>query len=96
MWMQKIIRGLTNVFPKEYTCDYLRSGWAYVKVNITTCLYFCCFHSTHAHIFSIYRNLYRVRGQEHGFYYRVVSCCFMTSVSLVSRFLIYGKRDALA
>lgn len=34
MWMQKVIRGVTNVFPKEYTCDYIRGGWCYMKVNI--------------------------------------------------------------
>lgn len=32
--MQKIIRGVTNVFPKEYTVDFVRAGWCYMKVNL--------------------------------------------------------------
>lgn len=34
--MQKVIRSLTNVFPKEYSADYTRAGWCYVKKSITT------------------------------------------------------------
>lgn len=33
VWMQKIIRSVTNVFPTEYTTDYIRAGWCYMKVN---------------------------------------------------------------
>lgn len=33
LWMQKIIRSVTNVFPKEYTFDYMRAGWCYMKVG---------------------------------------------------------------
>lgn len=32
--MQKIIRGVTSVFPKEYTLDYMRAGWCYMKVDV--------------------------------------------------------------
>ncbi|KAL7032201.1 hypothetical protein ACKWTF_007254 [Chironomus riparius] len=36
IWMQKILRGVTNVFPKEYTSDYIRSGWCYMRKSITS------------------------------------------------------------
>lgn len=33
LWMQKIIRSVTNVFPKEHTADFMRAGWCYMKVS---------------------------------------------------------------
>lgn len=31
--MQKMIRAVTNVFPKEYSLDFIRAGWCYMKVR---------------------------------------------------------------
>lgn len=36
LWMQKIIRGVTNVFPKEYALDFMRAGWGYMKKSISS------------------------------------------------------------
>lgn len=33
LWMQNIIRSVTDVFPKEFTTSFIRAGWCYAKVR---------------------------------------------------------------
>lgn len=33
LWMQNIIRSVTDVFPKELTTNFVRAGWCYAKVR---------------------------------------------------------------
>lgn len=34
IWMQKLAESLTDVFQSNYTCQYYRMGWCYIKVEL--------------------------------------------------------------
>lgn len=37
LWMQNIIRSVTDVFPDDYTMSFSRAGWCYAKVILCAC-----------------------------------------------------------